>query len=327
MNLEEIAREIRNFEGVTRKKPLGELAGLLKELRCEGEPDFGDDAAIVEINGDSVVLLAADGIWGRLMNASPWWAGYTSVLVNVNDIVAMGGVPLAMVNVLSSSDEKICSEILRGMKEGVAKFGVPMVGGHLHPDTPYTALSVAIVGTARRDKLILSSTAKAGDSIVAAFDLDGEVGPNSPFSFNSTTNKTKKELKKLYGAVLTLGEKKLVSAGKDISNPGVLGTLAMLLETSGLGAQVDIDSIPRPDDLNLTQWLKIHPATGFIFTTSRAEESLEVLEKAGFTARIIGKVNNSRILEIQQKGEKTTIFNFQQDLITGVTQKNRRRSG
>jgi len=33
---------------------------------------------------------------------------------------------------------------MMGIKEGVEKFGVPMVGGHIHPDTPYTALDVSI---------------------------------------------------------------------------------------------------------------------------------------------------------------------------------------
>ena len=35
------------------------------------------------------------------MNVNPYWAGYCSVLVNVNDIAAMGGKPLAMVNIMS----------------------------------------------------------------------------------------------------------------------------------------------------------------------------------------------------------------------------------
>ena len=37
-----------------------------------------------------------------------------------------------------------------------------------------------------------------------------------------------------------LGAQKLVTAGKDISNPGTLGTLGMLLESSGVGARSGI---------------------------------------------------------------------------------------
>ena len=181
MELHKIAREIREFEGVVRKKPIADLINIFESVRSEyanSVVDFGDDAAVIDIGGDDYILFAADGIWGRLINASPWWAGYTSVLVNVNDIAAMGGKPIAMVNVLSSDDKNACKEILRGIRDGIAKFGVPMVGGHLHPDTPYTSLSVAIIGTVKKGCEIRSGTAQGGDSIIAAYDMDGKVGPN-----------------------------------------------------------------------------------------------------------------------------------------------------
>jgi len=41
-----------------------------------------------------------------------------------------------------------------------------------------------------------------------------------------------------YRVMQEIGEKKLVTAGKDISNPGLIGTLGMLLETSKKGARV-----------------------------------------------------------------------------------------
>ncbi|MDD5473094.1 MAG: AIR synthase related protein, partial [Candidatus Methanoperedens sp.] len=97
MNLQKIVKEIREFEGVTRKKPIADLINIFESVRSEysnAVVDFGDDAAVIDIGGEDYILFAADGIWGRLINASPWWAGYTSVLVNVNDIAAMGGKPV-----------------------------------------------------------------------------------------------------------------------------------------------------------------------------------------------------------------------------------------
>jgi len=118
-------------------------------------PSFGEDAAIID-NGEYALLLAADGIWDKLMRADPEWSGYCSVLVNVHDIAAMGGRPLGMVDVFSSNSDEITQRVLKGMKAGIDKFGVPIVGGHVHPDTPYAALDVAILGIAKR---IPSSTA------------------------------------------------------------------------------------------------------------------------------------------------------------------------
>jgi len=70
-------------------------------------------------DGDEVMLLAADGIWSKLMQADPEWSGYCSVLVNVHDIAAMGGWPVAMVDVLSVDDLEVAKRVLQGMKKGI----------------------------------------------------------------------------------------------------------------------------------------------------------------------------------------------------------------
>ncbi len=325
MDLHKIAKEIRDFEGVTRKKPIADLISIFQTVRFEysnSVVDFGDDAAVIDIGGDDYILFAADGIWGRLVNASPWWAGYTSVLVNINDIAAMGGKPVAMVNVLSSDNRNACKEILRGIKDGIAKFGVPMVGGHMHPDTPYTSLSVAIIGTVKKGCEIKSGTAKAGDIIIAAYDLDGKIGPNSQYSFDTTTTKEPEEVRGKYRVMQEIGEKKLVTAGKDISNPGLIGTLGMLLETSKKGARVDLEKISVPEKIDFTQWLKVHPATGFIVTALPEKESevIGLFEKAGYSTANIGVVDDTWKLDICFSDKCVTVFDFKKDVVTGITQ-------
>ncbi len=325
MDLETIAKEIREFEGVTRKKHIADLINVFESVRSEyadSVVDFGDDAAVIDIGGDDYILFAADGIWTRLIEASMWWAGYSSVLVNVNDIAAMGGKPVAMVNVLSSSNKNASHEILRGIKDGIAKFGVPMVGGHLHPDTPYTSLSVAIIGTVKRGCEIRSSTARPGDSIIAAYDMNGRMGPNSPYSFDSTTMKEPEEVRMKYRIMQTLGEKHLLTAGKDISNPGVIGTLGMLVETSRVGARVDLAKIPLNENVDFIQWLKVHPATGFIVTSLPENEAevVRLFESAGYSASVIGNIEDTSRLDICQHDECVTVFDFNTDVVTGIAQ-------
>jgi putative methanogenesis marker protein 2 len=327
MDLQKIAEEIREFEGVTRKKPIADLINIFQTVRFEYSNsivDFGDDAAVIDIGGDDYILFAADGIWGRLVNASPWWAGYTSVLVNINDIAAMGGKPVAMVNVLSSDNKNACKEILRGIRDGIAKFGVPMVGGHIHPDTPYTSLSVAIIGTVKKGCEIKSGTAQAGDIIIAAYDLDGKVGPNSAYSFDTTTAKEPEEVRGKYRVMQEIGEKKLVTAGKDISNPGLIGTLGMLLETSNKGARIDLIKISKPEKMDFTQWLKVHPATGFIVTAlpENEPEVIGLFEKAGYTAANIGEVDDTSKLDICFSDKCVTVFDFKKDVVTGIKTNN-----
>ena len=148
----------------------------------------------IDIGNNQVILVAADGIWGKIMNVNPYWAGYCSVLVNVNDIAAMGGKPLAMVNIMSISNDEIYEELLKGIKDGCLKFGVPMVGGHLHPDGDCDSLGVAIVGIAQKDKLITSFSAEVGDKIIVAIDLDGKSHEMFSLNWDTTYDKDNKSI-------------------------------------------------------------------------------------------------------------------------------------
>ena len=70
----------------------------------------------------------------ELVLESPRLAGWSAVMANANDIYATGGRPIAMVNVLASGDERSLEDIASGLAEGARHYGIPMVGGHHHPD-------------------------------------------------------------------------------------------------------------------------------------------------------------------------------------------------
>jgi hypothetical protein len=319
MNLESLASELRGFVGITRKKQIGSIMQFFPIESDRIMASFGEDAAVID-DGDEVMLLAADGIWSKLMEVDPEWSGYCSVLVNVHDIAAMGGWPVAMVDVLSVGDEEIAKRVLRGMKKAIEKFGVPIIGGHLHPDTPYNALDVAILGKAKKSAVILSSTAEAGDVVIAAADLDGQPHPKFAINFDSTSFKGGQTLLTQLGCMRELGERGLVRAGKDISNPGLLGTLGMLLESSKVGAVVDVEAIALPKGMELLPWLKMYPGMGFVVTAKpeKASAVLEVFERRGLTARVIGRVTEERKLIIRQKSDEAVLFDLEAECVTGI---------
>jgi putative methanogenesis marker protein 2 len=319
MNLESLAAELRGFVGVTRKKQIGDLISYFPVESERIIASFGEDAAVID-DGEEVMLLAADGIWSRLMEADPEWSGYCSVLVNVHDIAAMGGWPVAMVDVLSVNNQEVASAVLSGMRKAIEKFNVPIIGGHLHPDTPYSALDVAILGKARKESVILSSTAQPGEVVIAAADLDGKAHPKFNINFDSTSFKDRETLLRQLGSMRELGESGLVRAGKDISNPGMLGTLGMLVETSGVGAVVDVDAIPIPKDLDLQSWLKMYPGMGFVVTTKpeNADKVMEVFRRRGLTPAVIGKVVEDRKLLIRSGKEEAVLFDLVKECVTGI---------
>ncbi|AET65122.1 methanogenesis marker 2 protein [Methanothrix harundinacea] len=319
MNIESLAAELRGFVGITRKKAIGDLVGHFPVESDLIIASFGEDAAVID-DGEEVMLLAADGIWSRLLEADAEWAGYCAVLVNVHDIAAMGGWPVAMVDVLSAGSSDLAEAVLSGMRKGIEKFKVPIVGGHLHPDTPYSALDVAILGKAKKGAVILSSSAKPGDSVVVGIDLDGRVHPSFAINWDSTSFKSGEILLRQLGSMRELAERGLVTAGKDISNPGMLGTLGMLLESSRAGAVVDLEKIPKPEGMEMVVWQKMYPGMGFVVTApaAKAEEVAGIFRGRGLTSAVIGRVTEERRLLIESGSEKAVLFNFEAETITGI---------
>ncbi|MGB9938050.1 MAG: methanogenesis marker 2 protein [Methanobacterium sp.] len=323
MDLNAIIHSLRKFEGITRKNLIKDITGILDDTyNIAGKTvlSFGDDASAIDIGNEKLALLAADGMWGKLMEADPYWAGYCSVLVNVNDIAAMGGIPIGMTNVLSTKDEKICGEIMRGIKDGVKKFGVPMVGGHVHPDTPYNALDVSITGIVDKNDVITSAGANVGDKVIVAIDLDGEIHPKFDLNWDTTTMKSDELVQAQIHVMNKIGKEKLVTSGKDISNPGILGTLGMLLETSDVGAVVEMEKIPRNDIIDWEQWLKLYPGAGFVLTATEenADECIKVLNEVNISAAICGEIINEKVLYLTYQGQKEVLFDFENDKILGI---------
>jgi len=320
VDLESLVKSIQEFEGVSRKSSIDNVISLLKEsYNVSGEVviDIGDDASAIDIGNNQVVLIAADGIWGQIMNVNPYWAGYCAVLVNVNDIAAMGGKPLAMVNIMSIKNDDIYEDLLRGINDGCLKFGVPMVGGHLHPDGDSDSLGVAIVGIAQKDKIITSFGAEVGDKVIVAIDLDGK--PHEMFSLNwdTTYDKDAKLVRDQISAVQYLAENDYIKSGKDISNPGILGTLEMLLETSKKGAVVNLEDIPKNENMEWVDWLRVYPGSGFVFT---ADEDYcgyikEYLARFSIEAEVVGEISDSNSLYLTCHDEKIEVFNQEKNPI------------
>ena len=319
MNLEQIVKEIKGYPGVTRKKiisdvvkffPISDDSKLIAAL--------GEDAAVID-HGEDALLLAADGIMEDLMEKNAFWAGYCSVLVNVNDIAAMGGLPLGMVSVISMKEGKVLTEVLEGIKAGIEKFGVPMVGGHTHPDCDYNAIDVGILGYVKKDEVILSSNAEKGDDIIFSMDIDGRFTPKIHYSWDSTSFKDPRIVQKQVMVMNTLAHKRLLTAGKDISNPGSLGTLAMLLETSQKGGEVDLQKIPKPEDVDFIQWLKAYQGCGYVVTCKpeNSKEVIKLYQTVGLSAAVVGNVTDDNTLRITDGGEYKVLFDFSKDVITG----------
>jgi hypothetical protein len=315
--LDEIVASVKNHRGLQRKADIGLLSDIIAKNGAGVIAAKGEDGAVLSIDGRNIVF-AADGIMEELADSNPEWAGYCSVLVNVHDVLAMGGRPVAAVNVISAKDERTISSIVRGMKCACEKFDVKMVGGHLHPKASHNSISVAMMGMIRSGKPVLSTTARRGDSVIIICDCRGEFTPGIPYSWDCTSKRTKREIAEAMDKVILALSN--FTAAKDISNPGTIGTLAMLLEASKVGAEVSVDDISLPSGTDLIQWLTAYQGFGFIGTAQ--EKALKkissVLEGTGLSVSIIGKITKKRELRVKLGSAERVVFDFTKDSITGL---------
>lgn len=324
INLDQIVESVRNYVGLVRKKPIKAVVEKLCTTYKYGNalPNFGDDAAVIPFK-DEYLLFATDGMMTNLIINEPYAAGKASVMVTVNDIYSMGGRPIGMVNVLASGDEEQRALIVDGIKKGCTKLQVPMLGGHLHPDpkiaTP--SLSVAILGVAK--KLLRSHLAKKGDDLILAVDLHGSPGCHSVVSWDANSGKTSEELLHRLETLPLIAEQELSCAAKDISNAGILGTVSIFLENSGKGGSINLDAIPRPDSIELKDWLHCFQSFGFILAVKpkNSKKVLELFSSRNINASIIGSVTQNDQVILEQEKTCRVLFDFKTDEITGIRYK------
>jgi AIR synthase-related protein len=274
----------------------------------------GDDAAAIRAPDGSYVLVAAEGMRNDFVSSDPWFAGYSALMVNVSDIAAMGGRPWAVVDVLylgTGHNERV----LDGLRAASATFGVPIVGGHTTRVDGPTSLAVAIVGQAQR--LLESHSARPGQVLLAAIDLRGSFRGRS--AFNAATTLAPERLRAQIALLPELSEAGLLCAGKDISNAGICGTLAMLLESSGGGARLDLDRLPAPERVDPLRWLTAFPSFGFLLTTERThvDRVCERFEALGVACQEVGEIRQAPGIELCCGGERAPFGSEPRLVLTG----------
>jgi AIR synthase-related protein len=275
----------------------------------------GDDTAALPADG-GYTLFAAEGMRPELVAADPWFAGFCSIMVNLSDVAAMGGRPWAIVDVLfmgAGENERV----LEGMQAASELFGVPVVGGHTARVDGPTLLSVAVLGRARR--LISSHSARAGQTLLMAVDLRGSFR-GAGTAFNAATTASAKQLRANLATLPELSEAGLVGAGKDISMAGLCGSLAMLLETSGVGATLDLERVPAPPDVDPLRWLMAFPSFGFVLAVDpdAVESVCARFDAVGVVCRAVGQVQRGRQLLLQHGAEQALYLDLETHALTGL---------
>jgi selenophosphate synthetase-related protein len=263
-------------------------------------------------------VICGEALSPPFLAADPFGAGAAAVVTNVSDVRAMGGRPLGVVDMLVSPDKGHAETVLDGIAWAADRLGVPIVGGHLTIGHP-PALSASCTGFAT--KPLRATAAAPGDVLLAAFATEGRyMSETQPF-FTSLHDRDPRLLRTDGDALVEVAEHGLCHAARDVSMPGIAGSLLQMIEGAGLGATLDLDHLPRPPEAPLDRWLLTFPSFGFLLaaTPARAQEAIEAFTRRGLACQVCGRFDGTRVLRLAAGGEEVPVWDLATTPLTGLS--------
>lgn len=237
--------------------PVG-LGELLRGLPANVDPDLlvgfdtSDDAAVYRLNDEQAVVMTADIITPPVDD--PYVFGQIAAANSISDVYAMGGRPVACLNLIGFPSDKLPPEVLHQMVAGalskVTEAGAILAGGHTTEDEePKYGLSVT--GLVHPDEIWRNVGARPGDALV----LTKPIGSGVLFNANLKGWISDEALASCTEILTTLNKTAAealrgfeVHAATDITGFGLAGHALEMARGSEVTVRIDIDSVPVMDE-------------------------------------------------------------------------------
>jgi thiamine-monophosphate kinase len=242
---------------------VGEFSFIEKLRRRAGEYaslslGIGDDCSVLRVPLGHELLTSTDllleNVHFRLDWTIPQNLGYKAVSVNVSDLAAMGGRPLALYLGLGVPHAFSASQLdlfVDGLFEGLADYGICLAGGDTCRSASGLMLAVTVQGHCRAGQALTRAGGRAGDDLW----VSGTLGDSALCLRHLMAGQQCSEALKARHfrplARLALGqalaEEALATALLDLSD-GLDGDIGHLLRASGVGARIELNHLPLSPD-------------------------------------------------------------------------------
>jgi len=232
--------------------------GLLEKILCglpriESEDvlvgiEFADDAGVVRVSDEIAIIHTTD--FFPPMVDDPFSFGRIAAVNALSDVWAMGGTPLAGMNLVSyplaDLGDEALKEILRGGLSALAEAGAVLAGGHTI-EGQELLYGLAVTGTVHPDRIWRNAGAEPGDVLVLT----------KPLGTGVITTAAKAEmvdpahLSTALRWMATLNHEAAEAlhrvdphAVTDVTGFGLAGHAAEMGAASGVGIEIDLDALP-----------------------------------------------------------------------------------
>ncbi|MBI9082342.1 MAG: selenide, water dikinase SelD [Desulfobacterales bacterium] len=233
--------------------PVG-LGELLAGLPQNRDPNLlvgfhtSDDAGIYRLDDRTAIVMTADFITPPVND--PFVFGQIAAANALSDVYAMGGKPLACLNLVAFPSKKLPQESLRQILAGglskITEAGAVLAGGHsIDDDEPKYGLSVT--GIVHPEKYWTNAGVRVGDALI----LTKPVG--SGVLFNAALKKWVSAramdacidiittLNRIAAEVLATFE---IHAATDVTGFGIAGHGHEMATGSGVCLEIEIENLP-----------------------------------------------------------------------------------
>ncbi|MDE2297328.1 MAG: thiamine-phosphate kinase [Burkholderiales bacterium] len=217
----------------------------------------GDDCALFACTPGMQLAVSSDMlVEGRhfLSTVAPQRLGHKALAVNLSDLAACGAQPLGFTLALAMPrvDEPFLEGFARGLLALADAHDCELIGG----DTTQGPLNLCITvfGEVPQGQALLRSGARAGDDLYVSGTLGDarlalEVFRGAVTLDGAAFERVRVAMEQPQPRIeLGLALRGVASSAIDVSD-GLLGDLAHVLQRSGVGAQVQVDALPRSDVL------------------------------------------------------------------------------
>lgn len=199
---------------------------------------IGDDAALVRLRERGDLLVSTDMLMDtvdfHLDRVDPRRVGRKALAVNLSDIAAMAGRPLAAVVSVAlprAAGLPMAQALCEGFLPLAERYHLAIAGGDTNSWDGPLVISVTILGEPTKRGALTRGGAKPGDAILVTGSFGGSI-LGRHFDFNPRVEEA-----------LVLRELYELHAGIDVSD-GLSLDLSRLATASGCGAMLDTASVP-----------------------------------------------------------------------------------
>jgi selenide,water dikinase len=210
--------------------------------------DTYDDAGVYRLDEETALVMTADFITPPVDD--PFLFGQIAAANALSDVYAMGGRPLACLNLVGFPGDKLEPEVLHrivaGALDKITEAGAVLIGGH-STDDEEPKFGLSVTGLVHPDEVWTNAGARAGDALI----LTKPIGSGVLFNANRKGWVSREALDACLATITRLNKTAAevlrgfdVHAVTDVTGFGLAGHAYEMAEGSGVTLRLEIDAVP-----------------------------------------------------------------------------------